>query len=99
MPRTTRTKVRSRAKLLGAGAAAVVAASGLAACGGSESGVPELVWYTNPDSGGQAEIASRCTDAAQGALHDHDVAAARATPPPSASSWSAASPPATRAST
>ena len=66
MPRTTRTRVRSRAKLLGAGAAAVVAASGLAACGSSDSGVPQLVWYTNPDSGGQAEIASRCTDAAQG---------------------------------
>ncbi len=66
MPRTTTNRVRSRARLLGAGAAAVVTASGLAACGGSGSGAPELVWYTNPDSGGQAEIASRCTDAAEG---------------------------------
>ena len=52
--------------VLGAGAAAVVAASGLAACGGSGSGAPELVWYINPDSGGQAEIAARCTEAAEG---------------------------------
>ncbi len=70
MPRTTTKRVRARAgsrfRVLGAGAAAVVAASGLAACGSGDSGVPELVWYTNPDSGGQAEIASRCSDAAEG---------------------------------
>jgi multiple sugar transport system substrate-binding protein len=42
-------------------------ASGLAACGGGGGGgAPTLTWYINPDSGGQAEIASRCTDAAQG---------------------------------
>ncbi|WP_041775708.1 extracellular solute-binding protein [Blastococcus saxobsidens] len=41
-------------------------ASGLAACGGGGSDVPVLNWYTNPDSGGQAEIAARCTDAADG---------------------------------
>ena len=65
-PRRERS-VRSRGlRALGAGAAAVVLASGLAACGGSDSGVPVLNWYINPDSGGQAEIASRCTDAAQG---------------------------------
>lgn len=40
-------------------------AAGLAACGG-ESGPPALTWYINPDSGGQAEIARRCTDAALG---------------------------------
>jgi len=28
--------------------------------------VPTLTWYTNPDSGGQAEIAARCTKAAEG---------------------------------
>ncbi|WP_235564574.1 extracellular solute-binding protein [Modestobacter sp. Leaf380] len=58
---------RGRARrALGAGAAAVVLASGLAACGSGDSGVPELVWYTNPDSGGQAELAARCTEAAGG---------------------------------
>jgi len=43
-----------------------VLSSGLAACGGSGGGLPTLTWYTNPDSGGQAEIAKRCTEAAQG---------------------------------
>ncbi|QNG38969.1 extracellular solute-binding protein [Geodermatophilaceae bacterium NBWT11] len=52
---------------MGATAAAVVLASGLAACGGGGSGTPELIWYTNPDSGGQAELAARCTEAAGGA--------------------------------
>ncbi|WP_308123605.1 extracellular solute-binding protein [Modestobacter marinus] len=40
--------------------------SGLAACGGDSGGVPTLTWYINPDSGGQAEIAARCTEAAEG---------------------------------
>jgi multiple sugar transport system substrate-binding protein len=43
-----------------------VLSSGLAACGGGDGGAPTLTWYTNPDSGGQAEIAKRCTEAAQG---------------------------------
>jgi multiple sugar transport system substrate-binding protein len=47
-------------------AAALVLASSLAACGGGSSGPPTLSWYINPDSGGQAEIASRCTAAANG---------------------------------
>ena len=38
----------------------------LAACSG-ESGPPTLTWYVNPDDGGQAEIAQRCTEAADGA--------------------------------
>ncbi|WP_369141056.1 extracellular solute-binding protein [Modestobacter versicolor] len=38
----------------------------LAACGSGDGGTPTLTWYTNPDSGGQAEIASRCTEAAEG---------------------------------
>jgi multiple sugar transport system substrate-binding protein len=58
--------VRARwRRRLGTAAAAALLTSGLAACGGS-GGVPTLTWYTNPDSGGQAEIASRCTDAAAG---------------------------------
>ncbi|MCW2581610.1 MAG: Carbohydrate transporter substrate-binding protein family [Klenkia sp.] len=58
---------RRARRALGATAAAVVLASGLAACGSGDSGVPQLDWYINPDSGGQAEIAARCTEAANGA--------------------------------
>jgi multiple sugar transport system substrate-binding protein len=52
-----------------AGAAAALVASGtLAACGSdSEGGPPTLTWYINPDSGGQAEIAARCSDQSDGA--------------------------------
>ena len=46
--------------------AAGVAAGALTACSGSGNGPPTLTWYINPDSGGQAEIATRCTQAAQG---------------------------------
>jgi multiple sugar transport system substrate-binding protein len=48
------------------GATFVLAASLLAACGGGEGGDNVLTWYTNPDAGGQAEIAARCTEAAGG---------------------------------
>lgn len=48
------------------GAALVLSAVFLAACGGGDGGPPTLTWYINPDSGGQAEIASRCTDDAGG---------------------------------
>ncbi len=47
-------------------AAFAVAVSVLAACGGGGGGVPTLTWYINPDSGGQEEIARRCTQAAGG---------------------------------
>ncbi|WNV74389.1 extracellular solute-binding protein [Geodermatophilus sp. DSM 44513] len=58
----------TRRRSLGAAAAAAVVASTLAACGGdSGGGGNTLTWYTNPDSGGQAEIAARCTEAADGA--------------------------------
>ena len=56
---------RWRRALAGA-AAAGLASSVLAACGSDEGGVPTLTWYTNPDAGGQDEIASRCTEAAEG---------------------------------
>src|SRR5215207_9260800 len=51
-----------------AGAAALLVTAGtLAACGGEGSGsTPTLTWYINPDSGGQAEIASRCSEASDG---------------------------------
>jgi multiple sugar transport system substrate-binding protein len=38
----------------------------LAGCGPAED-TPVLTWYTNPDDGGQAAIAEKCTDAAGGA--------------------------------
>jgi multiple sugar transport system substrate-binding protein len=58
---------RRRRRQLGGAAAAAVLASTLAACGGDAGGANVLTWYTNPDSGGQAEIARRCTEAAGGA--------------------------------
>jgi multiple sugar transport system substrate-binding protein len=33
----------------------------LAACSGESGGTPELVWYTNPDAGGQAKVAENCS--------------------------------------
>jgi multiple sugar transport system substrate-binding protein len=45
----------------------VLAGAFLAACGGSEGSTPTLTWYINPDSGGQAELAKRCTEEADGA--------------------------------
>lgn len=50
-------------RVLVASMAAVVSGSVLAACG-SDSGPPTLVWYINPDNGGQAAIAARCTEEA-----------------------------------
>jgi ABC-type glycerol-3-phosphate transport system substrate-binding protein len=60
---------RGRRRQLGGAAAAAVLASTLAACGGDGGGgsVPVLNWYINPDSGGQAEIAARCSEASNGA--------------------------------
>jgi multiple sugar transport system substrate-binding protein len=44
-------------------AAALVTISGLlAACSANaDSGRPELIWYTNPDNGGQAKVAANCS--------------------------------------
>ncbi len=60
-------RVRSRPRSAALALALGVSATLLAACGGGDDGTPTLTWYINPDSGGQAEIASRCTDDAQGA--------------------------------
>ena len=50
-----------------AGAAALLVTAGtLAACGSDSGGASTLTWYINPDAGGQAEIASRCTEASGG---------------------------------
>lgn len=58
---------RSRRRA-GAGvlAAAFVAVAALSGCAGDEAGPPALTWYINPDDGGQAEIAQRCTQASGG---------------------------------
>ena len=58
---------RTRRRGVAGAAALLVTAGTLAACGSGGGGANTLTWYINPDSGGQAEIASRCTDAADGA--------------------------------
>src|SRR3712207_3297267 len=60
---------RGRRRQLGGAAAAAVLASTLAACGGGGEGgaTPVLNWYINPDSGGQAAIAERCSEESNGA--------------------------------
>lgn len=45
----------------------VLASTLLVGCGGEEGGPPTLVWYQNPDNGGQAKIAQQCADASNGA--------------------------------
>ena len=47
--------------------ALAVLASLTGACGGRASGVPTLNWYINPDNGGQAELAAKCSAASNGA--------------------------------
>lgn len=54
-------------RALAATAVVVLGSSLLAACSSDDDGPPELVWYTNPDSGGQAKVAENCTAAADGA--------------------------------
>ncbi|RYE75424.1 MAG: extracellular solute-binding protein, partial [Myxococcales bacterium] len=43
-------------------ASALLLASGLLAACGSDSGKTTLTWYINPDSGGQAAIAEKCSE-------------------------------------
>jgi ABC-type glycerol-3-phosphate transport system substrate-binding protein len=51
-------------------AAALLVGVGVAACGGNgdtgAGGTPTLTWYTNPDNGGQGDLAAKCTDEAGG---------------------------------
>ncbi|MCF6507852.1 extracellular solute-binding protein [Blastococcus sp. MG754426] len=58
---------KSRKGRAAGAAASLVAVAVLAACGSDSGDDTTLTWYTNPDSGGQAEIAARCTEAAGGA--------------------------------
>ncbi|UDY34569.1 extracellular solute-binding protein [Dermatobacter hominis] len=48
--------------------AVALCAGGLAACSsGDDSGTPTLIWYINPDNGGQKTLAQECGDASDGA--------------------------------
>lgn len=59
---STRQRGRPRVRRAAHSAAVLALASSLlAACGGGSDGTPELVWYINPDSGGQAAIAAECS--------------------------------------
>jgi multiple sugar transport system substrate-binding protein len=57
---------RPRRRGLAGAAALLVTAGTLAACGGDGGGSSTLTWYINPDAGGQAEIAERCSAASGG---------------------------------
>jgi multiple sugar transport system substrate-binding protein len=57
---------RRRATAWLALAALAGAGAGCGGGGGGGEGPPRLQWYVNPDDGGQAEIARRCTENAQG---------------------------------
>ncbi|MBP3035340.1 extracellular solute-binding protein [Arthrobacter sp. zg-ZUI100] len=67
MPTDVRQKFRPRNRIrVAAGLTLAVGATLLSGCSSSE-GSPTLTWYINPDDGGQAELASRCSDASGGA--------------------------------
>ncbi|MEJ2888923.1 extracellular solute-binding protein [Actinomycetospora aeridis] len=55
-----------RRRLTAVALAVAVIAAMAAACSSAPAGPPVLTWYINPDDGGQAEIAARCTAAAGG---------------------------------
>jgi multiple sugar transport system substrate-binding protein len=57
---------RRRATAWLALAALAGAGAGCGGGGGGGEGPPRLQWYVNPDDGGQAEIARRCTENARG---------------------------------
>lgn len=69
-PAHTRTRRKGVARVAGS-TAVVLAVTLTASCGSdaaptTEAGVPVLSWYINPDSGGQQEIARRCTESSGG---------------------------------
>lgn len=56
-----RQSVRHRRRTVAAVAAMATISGLLAACSASASSSDTLVWYTNPDSGGQAAVAKNCS--------------------------------------
>ncbi len=65
-PAPLRRRSRQPRRRLAGAAALLVTAGTLAACGGDSGGASTLTWYINPDAGGQAEIAARCSEASGG---------------------------------
>jgi multiple sugar transport system substrate-binding protein len=66
MPRDgDRPRNRRATARIGAAVVLALGATLLAGCGADE-GPPTLTWYINPDAGGQAAIAEKCTQAAGG---------------------------------
>jgi len=65
-PPTARSRIvprwsRSRRRIVATAAALTTAAGLLAACSANASSTDTLVWYTNPDAGGQAKVAANCS--------------------------------------
>ncbi|HYF73686.1 MAG TPA: extracellular solute-binding protein [Nocardioides sp.] len=61
-PRPRRPRRRRTGRGPAAAASLALFSGLLAACSASaDSGTPELVWYTNPDAGGQAKVAEDCS--------------------------------------
>lgn len=50
-----------RVRRAAAAATALVTAAGLAGCAASANGRDTLIWYINPDNGGQAQVAKNCS--------------------------------------
>lgn len=63
-PNRHRSRGRRR---IAAVALAALATQLLVGCGEDSGATPTLVWYQNPDNGGQAQIAQECADASDGA--------------------------------
>ena len=68
----------------------------LAGCSSDDSGKPELIWYINPDAGGQDAVAENCSTDDYTIAHPGPAAGRQTS---SASSWPAGSRPRTRRST
>src|SRR5690349_13723663 len=58
---STRSRGRPRSRRIAASAVTLALASSLLAACGGDSGKPELVWYINPDAGGQDAVAEKCS--------------------------------------
>ena len=58
---STRSRGRPGGRRIASSVATLALASSLLAACGGDGGKPELVWYINPDSGGQAAIAEDCS--------------------------------------
>ncbi|WP_372728358.1 extracellular solute-binding protein [Nocardioides sp.] len=58
----SRPRQSRRRRGLASAAGLTLAAGVLTACSaGADTGPPELIWYTNPDAGGQAKVAENCS--------------------------------------